>query len=45
VTGPLGNSVTLQVPEKMKKFDELKVGDEVNARYIEAFAASVQKVN
>jgi len=45
VTGPLGNSVTLHVPEKMKKFDELKVGDEVNARYIEAFAASVQTVN
>lgn len=45
VTGPLGNSVTLQVPEKMKKFDELKVGDEVNARYIEAFAAAIEKVN
>jgi hypothetical protein len=45
VTGPLGNSVTLQVPEKIKKFDELKVGDEVNARYVEAFAASVQTVD
>jgi len=45
VTGPLGHSVTLQVPEKMKKFDELKVGDEVNARYMEAFAISVQTVN
>ena len=44
VTGPLGNAVTLQVPEKMKKFDELKVGDEVNARYIEAFSISVQTV-
>ena len=45
VTGPLGHSVTLQVPEHMKKFDELKVGDEVNARYIEAFALSVQTTN
>ena len=45
VTGPLGRSVTLQVPEHMKKFDELKVGDEVNARYIEAFALSVQTTN
>ncbi len=45
VTGPLGNSVTLQVPENVKKFDELKVGDEVNARYVEAFALSVQTAN
>ena len=45
VTGPLGNSVTLQVPEAVEKFDELKVGDEVNARYVEAFAVSVQTQN
>ncbi len=45
VTGPLGHSVTLQVPEDVKKFDELKVGDEVNARYVEAFALSVQPAN
>lgn len=45
VTGPLGKSVTLQVPEDVKRFDELKVGDEVNARYTEAFALSVQKAN
>ncbi len=45
VTGPLGNSVILQVPEDIAKFDELKVGDEVNARYVEAFALSVQTAN
>lgn len=45
VTGPLGNSVTLQVPEDVKKFDELKVGDEVNASYFEAFALSVETAN
>lgn len=45
VTGPLGNSVTLQVPETMTKFDELQVGDKVNARYVEAFALSVQSAN
>jgi len=45
VTGPLGNSVTLQVPETMTKFDELRVGDKVNARYVEAFALSVQSAN
>jgi hypothetical protein len=45
VTGPLGKSVKLQVPEDLKKFDELKVGDEVNASYFEAFAMSVQETN
>ncbi len=45
VTGPIGNSVTLRVPDELKKFDELKVGDEVNARYVEAFALSVQTAN
>ena len=44
VTGPLGHSVTLVVPQDLKKFDELKVGDKVNARYIEAFAMSVESV-
>ncbi len=45
VTGPLGNSVTLLLPDELKKFDEQKVGDEVNARYVEAFALSVQTAN
>jgi hypothetical protein len=45
VTGPMGKSLTLQVPEGMEKFDELKVGDEVNARYVEAFAVSVRSAN
>ena len=44
VQGPGGNSVTIQVPKDIEKFDELKVGDKVNARYIQAFAVSVQKV-
>ncbi|MBW2270842.1 MAG: hypothetical protein JRH16_19955 [Deltaproteobacteria bacterium] len=43
VTGPLGKSVKLQVPEDVEGFDALKVGDEVNARYAEKFAISVQK--
>jgi hypothetical protein len=45
VQGPAGNSVTIQVPEDVKKFDELKVGDKVNARYVEAFAVSVKKLD
>ena len=43
VQGPGGNSVTIQVPKDIEKFDELKIGDKVNARYIQAFAVSVQK--
>lgn len=43
VTGPFGKSVKLLVPEKVEGFDALKVGDEVNARYAETFAISVQK--
>jgi hypothetical protein len=33
------------VPDEIEKFEELKVGDAVNARYIEAFALSVQTAN
>ena len=44
VTDPRGNSVTLVVPENIEKFDTIKVGDNVNARYIEAFAIAVEEV-
>lgn len=44
VTGPMGNSVTLVVPDDVKRFDELKIGEKVNARYVEAFAMSVETV-
>jgi len=43
VQGPGGNSVTIEVPKDIKKFDQLKIGDKVNARYLQAFAVSVQK--
>ncbi len=42
VQGPFENPVTLIVPDRIKKFDELKIGEKVNARYIEAFALSVE---
>lgn len=42
VTGPMGRSVTLVVPPDIEKFDELKIGEKVNARYVEAFAMSVE---
>ena len=44
ITGPRGNSITLQVPENVEQFDERKVGEKVNARYIEAFAIAVEEV-
>jgi len=45
VTGPRGKSVTLVVPENIEKFDTIKVGDNVNVRYIEAFAIAVEEIN
>ena len=45
VTGPRGNSITLQVPEHIEQFDERKVGEKVNARYVEAFAIAVEEIN
>ncbi len=45
VTGPQGNYVDLIVPEHIEKFDELKIGDKVNAAYAQAFAISVQVVD
>ncbi len=44
ITGPRGNSIKLQVPENVEQFDERKVGEKVNARYVEAFAIAVEEV-
>jgi ribosomal protein S1 len=41
--GPEGNLATVHVDEKMKRFDELKVGDKVNATYYESIVVSVRK--
>ncbi|MCE5199488.1 MAG: hypothetical protein ABFD54_08840 [Armatimonadota bacterium] len=41
--GPSGNTFDVKVPQDMQRFDQLKVGDSVNARYTEALAISVQK--
>jgi len=35
VKGPKGNYVDMEVPKESKKFDNLKVGDKVTARYYE----------
>jgi hypothetical protein len=41
--GPQGNVVTLKVDEQAKKFDHVKVGDEVVVRHTEAVAITAQK--
>jgi Cu/Ag efflux protein CusF len=41
--GPKGNSVAVYADERVKRFDELKVGDEVTATYSESVALSVRK--
>ncbi len=41
--GPKGNVVTVEVPEAMKRFSELKVGDEVTVKYTESLVARIAK--
>jgi Cu/Ag efflux protein CusF len=41
--GPKGNLATVYADESMKRFDELKVGDTVNATYYESIAVHVRK--
>ena len=41
--GPKGNSVAVYADERVKRFNDLKVGDEVTATYSESMAVSVRK--
>jgi hypothetical protein len=41
--GPEGNTKTIKVDPKVKRFDELAVGDDVVVRYTEAIAIAVKK--
>jgi len=41
--GPLGNSVTLTVDQRVKRLNEVKVGDLVRADYYVSFAAELRK--
>ena len=43
VKGPLGNSVTFTVDQRVKRLDEVKVGDNINADYYVSFAAELRK--
>ena len=41
--GPKGNLATVYADQSIKRFDELKVGDTVNATYYESIAVNVRK--
>jgi len=41
--GPKGNLKTFQVDESVKRFNEVKVGDEITATYFESVALEVRK--
>jgi len=41
--GPLGNSVTFTVDQRVKRLDEVKVGDLIRADYYVSFAAELRK--
>ena len=43
IKGPKGDLVTLEVDEAVKRFDQLKVGDQINAAYYESVAAEILK--
>jgi hypothetical protein len=41
--GPLGNSVTFTVDQRVKRLNEIKVGDHIRADYYVSFAAELRK--
>src|SRR5215470_6121587 len=41
--GPQGRTVTLTVPSEAKNFDQVKVGDKLKAKYVDAVAIFVRK--
>jgi Cu/Ag efflux protein CusF len=43
--GPQGNVVVVSVPESVKRFPEIKVGDLVNVKYMESVVIAVKKAD
>src|SRR5215472_3404267 len=41
--GPQGNEMTVTAGPKVRNFDKLKVGDQVNAKYVEALTLQLVK--
>jgi hypothetical protein len=43
IKGPQGNEMTVTAGPKVRNFDKLKVGDQVNAKYVEALTLQLVK--
>lgn len=43
--GPKGKIVVVEVPESVKRFPEIKVGDHINVRYTEALVLELHKAD
>lgn len=43
--GPRGNVVVVQVPESVKRFPEIKVGDRISVRYTEALVLELHEAD
>jgi Cu/Ag efflux protein CusF len=43
--GPEGNVVVMEVPESVKRFSEIKVGDQLTVKYTEALLVDVHKAD
>lgn len=43
--GPKGNFVVMEVPESVKRFSEIRVGDRLNVRYTEALVLELHKAD
>jgi Cu/Ag efflux protein CusF len=43
--GPKGNVVVIEVPESVKRFSEIKVGDQLNIKYTESIVVALRKAD
>ena len=43
--GPKGNVVVMEVPESVKRFSEIKVGDQLNIKYTESIVVALRKAD
>ena len=43
--GPKGNYVVMECPESVKRFNEIKVGDQITVKYMEALVLEVHKAD
>ena len=43
--GPKGNVVVMEVPESVKRFSEIKVGDQLHIKYTESLVVALRKAD